>query len=287
LERCLTELEERPRDGELLADIFRSVHTIKGTTGFLGYSRLESLSHAGENLPGLLRDGKLLATAEIINALLDLMDGLRVILRSIELAGDEGKGSDHAVIERLHALQRTETTPEESGQILADPTGHSSETQAAKRVTLLEKASLPAHEPAAGQIRAQPQVSATDSTLRVDIELLNQMMNLVGELVLTRNQILQTNGADAGFTPLARRLDMVTAGLRETVMKARMQPVSQVFSKFPRLVRDLWQQLDKRVGLQLEGQGSELDKSLLEAIQAPLTHSVRNATFLDVALAWT
>jgi two-component system chemotaxis sensor kinase CheA len=100
---------------------------------------------------------------------------------------------------------------------------------------------------------------------------------LVGEVVLTRNQILQANGTDAGFTLLARHLDMVTADLRETVMKARMHPVSHVFSKFPRLTRDLSQQLDKRVRLQMEGQGTELDKSLLEAIKDPLTHSVRNA----------
>ena len=103
------------------------------------------------------------------------------------------------------------------------------------------------------------------------------MMNLVGELVLTRNQILQANSTNAEFTPLARRLDMVTADLREAVMKARMQPVSHVFSKFPRLVRDLAQQLDKRVRLRMEGQETELDKSLLEAIKDPLTHSVRNA----------
>src|SRR5271167_1885873 len=106
MERCLTELEERPQDGELLADIFRSVHTIKGTTGFLGYSRLELLSHAGENLLGTLRDGELLANAEIISALLELMDGLRAILQAIETTGDEGQGSDHAMIERLQALQQ-------------------------------------------------------------------------------------------------------------------------------------------------------------------------------------
>src|SRR5271165_5718898 len=119
MERCLTELEERPQDGELLADIFRSVHTIKGTTGFLGYSRLESLSHAGESLLGMLRDGKLFATAEIINTLLELMDGLRVILRSIEAAGDEGHGEDHAMIDRLRALQHSEIAAVESDQIEA------------------------------------------------------------------------------------------------------------------------------------------------------------------------
>src|SRR5271156_990030 len=149
MERCLTELEERPQDGELLADIFRSVHTIKGTTGFLGYSRLESLSHAGENLLGMLRDGKLLATAEIINALLDLMDGLRAILRSIEGAGDEGGGDDHAMIERLRALLQGGAGTAERDLTLAEVAGQFSVTQAPKRTTQLVEESLPAHEPTA------------------------------------------------------------------------------------------------------------------------------------------
>ena len=124
----------------------------------------------------------------------------------------------------------------------------------------------------------KPKVAAaSDSTLRVDVTLLNRMMNLVGELVLTRNQILQATAANPNFTMLSRRLDMVTADLRESVMKARMQPVSNVFSKFPRIIRDLSQMLHRKVKLVLEGQETELDKSLLEAIKDPLTHAVRNS----------
>ncbi len=271
MERCLTELEERPADTELLANIFRSVHTIKGTTGFLGYARLESLSHAGENLLGLLRDGKLVANAEIISALLDLLDGLRTILASIETEDHEGTGSDEAMVERLVVLAQIGARPQ------AVP---KSERIASGQKPSAELEALSGHKPSPEievHSRGSAQPHAADSTLRVDIGLLNRMMNLVGELVLTRNQILQANSTDAEFTPLARRLDMVTADLREAVMKARMQPVSHVFSKFPRLVRDLAQQLDKRVHLRVEGQETELDKSLLEAIKDPLTHSVRNA----------
>jgi two-component system chemotaxis sensor kinase CheA len=119
--------------------------------------------------------------------------------------------------------------------------------------------------------------TAAESTLRVDVTLLNRMMNLVGELVLTRNQVLQATSADPNMTLLSRRLDMVTADLRESVMKARMQPVSNIFSKMPRIVRDLSQTLGRRVRLQVEGQDTELDKSLLEAIKDPLTHAVRNS----------
>src|ERR1700739_3641758 len=105
MERCLTELEERPHDHALLADIFRSVHTIKGTTGFLGFKRLEKLAHAGENLLGLLRDGKLAASAAVITGLLQLLDGLRSILRTIEAEGQEGEEADAELIGRLEELQ--------------------------------------------------------------------------------------------------------------------------------------------------------------------------------------
>jgi two-component system chemotaxis sensor kinase CheA len=126
-------------------------------------------------------------------------------------------------------------------------------------------------------LRPRAQGSAAESTLRVDVTLLNRMMNLVGELVLTRNQVLQATSADPNMTMLSRRLDMVTADLRENVMKARMQPVSNIFSKMPRIVRDLSQALNRRVRVQVEGQDTELDKSLLEAIKDPLTHAVRNS----------
>ena len=105
MERCLTELEERPQDASLIGDIFRSVHTIKGTTGFLGFKRLEKLAHSGENLLGLLREGKLTADRPTITGLLQLLDGLRSILKTIETQDSEGTGEDAALIERLEELQ--------------------------------------------------------------------------------------------------------------------------------------------------------------------------------------
>ncbi len=291
MERCLTELEDRPEDGELLAEIFRAVHTIKGTTGFLGFSRLESLAHAGENLLGLLRDGKLVANVDIISGLLALLDILREILGSIETIGQEGNGEDAAMIQRLHALQHDSSSSVIDKSQLVPPikkkrTRKSKTNTPAAIVPLPDAEIVKPHEenkaievyqaePLMAQMRAG--VNTAESTLRVDVDLLNRMMNLVGELVLTRNQILQMVSTDANLTVLSRRLDMVTADLREAVMKARMQPVSHVFSKFPRMVRDLAQQLNKRVRLVMEGQETELDKSLLEAIKDPLTHSVRNA----------
>jgi two-component system chemotaxis sensor kinase CheA len=312
MERCLTDLEERPQDTNLLGEIFRSVHTIKGTTGFLGFKRLEKLAHAGENLLGLLRDGKLSANQPIITGLLQLMDALRGILRNIESHNQEGNGDqvevehDLQLIHRLNELQRPPTSgvpietaanvltaASQSASIASSPgqneVGSLSpvlpdpEFAPAPRVNStgrppsanLELTKAPTD--AASDAGKPKAAAASDSTLRVDVVLLNRMMNLVGELVLTRNQILQATALDPNFTMLSRRLDMVTADLRESVMKARMQPVSNVFSKFPRIIRDLSQSLHRKVRLVMEGQETELDKSLLEAIKDPLTHAVRNS----------
>ena len=320
MERCLTDLEERPDDAALIADIFRSVHTIKGTTGFLGFKRLEKLAHTGENLLGLVREGKLEATPPIITGLLELMDILRAILKNIEADGSEGESSNdgtiianleqlqspakapqakeadsaHAESIQAHAVGKQAGSAETGGAAVAEPPVASAPAPAApvSSVTSAPPASAPPSKPSAaaapatgpeapeaeaGRTKAASTTSAAESTLRVDVALLNRMMNLVGELVLTRNQVLQATSADPKMTLLSRRLDMVTADLRESVMRARMQPVSNVFSKMPRMVRDLAQMLHRRVRLQMEGQETELDKSLLEAIEDPLTHAIRNS----------
>jgi two-component system chemotaxis sensor kinase CheA len=279
MERCLTELEARPSDHALLAGIFRSVHTIKGTTGFLGYKRLEKLAHAGENLLGLLRDGKLVASAPVITGLLQLLDGLRSILRTIEIEGREGDDADVELIGRLEELQAPEpVAAKRSTHPRSGPKeGRTPRKRAVSFVAPAAQRPQAEESPVPIRTGADQPTSAAESTLRVDIALLNRMMNLVGELVLTRNQVLQSTASDPKMTLLSRRLDMVTADLRESVMKARMQPVSNVFSKIPRMVRDMTQILNRQVRLQMEGQETELDKSLLEAIKDPLTHAIRNA----------
>jgi len=296
MERCLTDLEERPEDTALIAEIFRSVHTIKGTTGFLGFKRLEKLAHAGENLLGLLREGKLTADRPTITGLLHLLDGLRVILKTIETEQSEGEAEDTELIGQLELLQAPAMAIAKqaakvkaaapAAPVIARGPGFPPPPPApepekpvvveAAAPVVEAKAPVEAEEPVA-RPRAQGMGTAAESTLRVDVTLLNRMMNLVGELVLTRNQVLQATAADPNLTLLSRRLDMVTADLRESVMKARMQPVSNIFSKVPRMVRDLSQGLGRRVRLQVEGQETELDKSLLEAIKDPLTHAVRNS----------
>ncbi len=249
-----------------------------------------------------MRENKLTANGPIITGLLQLLDGLRGILKTIEAQDAEGDGDDATLIGRLEELQRpaqaeakrpahapiharsrarsavasppVETTV--SAPISAEPVSSAAPAQPAGPLP-----TAPAPKPAAegenDPTRPRAQGTAAESTLRVDVTLLNRMMNLVGELVLTRNQVLQATSADPNMTLLSRRLDMVTADLRESVMKARMQPVSNIFSKMPRIVRDLSQSLGRRVRLQVEGQDTELDKSLLEAIKDPLTHAVRNS----------
>jgi two-component system, chemotaxis family, sensor kinase CheA len=295
MERGLTDLEERPQDTALLAEIFRSVHTIKGATGFLGFTRLEKLAHAGENLLGLLRDGKLSADGRVITVLLRLLDGLRAILKAIEADDNEGSGDDDDLIADLDRLQapaqasagRTEgaiASAPARRKARSTPSASAPETlpASAPRSSQTVMTSASTAEPALGAETDAapgriPAAGAAETTLRVDITLLNRMMNLVGELVLTRNQVLQAAAADSRMTTLARRLDMVTADLRASVMKARLQPVSNVFSKIPRAVRELSHTLGRRVRLEMEGQETELDKSLLEAIKDPLTHAIRNA----------
>ena len=259
MERCLTELEIRPEESErLVGEIFRAVHTIKGTTEFLGFERLEKLAHAGEHLLGSLRDGKLAVTSELISGLLRLLDGLRAILSVIEETGGEGMHAgddDSALIAELQMLNS-------GGSGVALPEAAVLNADSANRT---------------GGAAALPVAGVSDKTLRIDVDVLNRMMNLVGELVLTRNQMLQSGTGAMNFPELARRLDSVTADLRETVMLARMQPVGNLFAKFPRMIRDLARTCGRSVRVEFSGQETGLDKSLLEAIKDPLTHAVRNA----------
>jgi two-component system chemotaxis sensor kinase CheA len=282
MEQCLTELETRPGDKELVAEIFRAVHTIKGTTGFLGFGRLEKLAHAGESLLGALRDGKVAVTSNLVSGLLELMDGLKKILRLIEGTGSEGlraNDDDSALIAVLEELRTAsasefrptvEVPPLPEKQPAAQPAQAKDLDPAPPTVDTPPEKRDPTPSPAAA-------ASTQDKTLRIDVDVLNRLMNLVGELVLTRNQILQITSSAENSPELARRLDSVTAELRETVMQARMQPVGHLFSKFPRMVRDLGRTCGRKVRIEFEGQETGLDKSLLEAIRDPLTHAVRNS----------
>ena len=309
LDRDLVELEKEPRSKELLARIFRTIHTIKGTSGTLGFPKLESVSHVGENLLSRMRDGKLVLNAEITSALLAMIDVARRILRTIEASGKEGAPELAAVTRALTSLlegdqrpmkespgenvsKNPPAEPQNLGQILIEQHGtapraveaavHEQSTGDPRRIGEIlvhQGAAEPQAVLEALQEQGSQQASAAASTIRVDVNLLDKVMNLVGELVLARNQILQFTSTqkDAVFLSTAQRLNLITTELQEGVMKTRMQPIGNVWNKFPRIVRDLAMSCGKQVQLEMEGSETELDKTIIEAIKDPLTHIVRNS----------
>ena len=190
MERCLTDLETRPQDStQLVGEIFRAVHTIKGTTGFLGFSRLEKLAHAGEHLLGSLREGRLAITEDLISGLLRLLDGLSAILALIEETGGEGTGAideDSALIAELAELNDEDT--QVAGNIPPIVAVRYREETA-----LLEQPATSALP----QASSGNALASSDKTLRIDIDVLNRMMNLVGELVLTRTRCFRVVSARA------------------------------------------------------------------------------------------
>ena len=342
LDTELVNLEQNPNNPELIANIFRLVHTIKGTCGFLGLPRLETLAHAGENVLGKFRDGDLPVTEDAVTLIFHSMDRIKEILGVLEETEAEPEGDDSDLIARLDTMaaghvQAAEPAPEPpapepvaepveepepvAAEAAVDPDIDSSLGRALKpgEVSLeeLEAAFLaapgpedmappapepepqpepaaapaadpaPAPKPAAATgetaakdtARKAPEHSVANQSIRVHVDLLENLMNMVSELVLTRNQLLQmVRGLeDSEFTVPLQRLSHVTTELQEGVMKTRMQPIGNAWAKLPRIVRDLAHELDKKIDLQMLGADTELDRQVLELIKDPLTHMVRNS----------
>ncbi len=288
LDRNLVALEKRPGDKELMGGIFRAIHTIKGTSGFLGFGRLESVTHVGESLLSDLRDGRKALTPEITSALLQLVDAVRAILGSIESTGIDGHEDFAALVDLLTRLQKGESVAGKAeGAGKPKPEEKSAKAVKAEAPAVTAEsvpspvAAVPVPVPAVSATEG-PEAKgsqATDSNIRVDVSLLDKLMNLVGELVLARNQILQYTATqeDSGFVATTQRLNLITTELQEGVMKTRMQPIGNVWAKFPRVVRDLALACKKQVRIEMEGKETELDKTIIEAIKDPLTHIVRNS----------
>ncbi|MEM7204124.1 MAG: chemotaxis protein CheA [Planctomycetota bacterium] len=310
LDRDLVTLEEDPSSAELLSRIFRTIHTIKGSSGFLALGKLEAIAHVGENLLSLLRDGRRTLTADMTSALLSMADAIRGILGHVEQEQNEGFEDHSKLVEVLTQLVDTGqvmtqvTGPAESTPSANDPPSEPMNSEpmtseptnnVAEPAPPVESAAsvestppvAPSKEPSpasrdeasaapATEARAQ---SVSDNSIRVDVGLLDTLMNLVGELVLARNQILQYTATqeDTAFTGTSQRLNLVTTELQEGVMKTRMQPIGNVWSKFPRVVRDLAISCGKKVRIEMEGRDTELDKTIIESIKDPLTHAIRNA----------
>ena len=284
LDKDLLALEADPADPQRIASVFRTVHTIKGNSGFFGFSKLGALAHSGEHLLGKLRDGKLRLDDRVAGTLYSMVDAVRTILQSIETAGNEG---DHDYRELSRTLAAVAEQSHAAVEVAAAPSTPATpvETPSAKPAVVESPASefvaaaTPPATPAAASPAPSPPatVAATETTVRVDVELLAAILDLVGELVLARNQLRSVDSDDVAVQACAQRINVVTNALQETAVKTRLQPVEHVFSRFPRTVRDLAVSCGKEVQLVIDGADTELDRSLIESIRDPLTHLIRNA----------
>ncbi len=321
----LVKFEQNPDDDETLNNIFRLVHTIKGTCGFLGLPRLEALAHAGETLLGKYRDKAQIATPDTVSLILDSIDQIKVILDHLTETQSEPEGSDDEIISQLEAASegkgtatppaeiaaKPEPTPEPASSATTDeaPIGYDEDLDRDLRpgeVSLadLEAAFLATDGPDLDQLANEAEQAKKQSeeeekakkeqtgenkkaaepikiiqTVRVNVDSLEDLMTMVSELVLTRNQLLQTtrDTQDNDLKIPLQRLSSVTAELQDGVMKTRMQPIGNAWKKLPRIVRDSAKAVGKKVQLNMSGENTELDRQVLELIGDPLTHMVRNS----------
>jgi two-component system, chemotaxis family, sensor kinase CheA len=312
----LVRFEQDPNNARILDNIFRLVHTIKGTCGFLGLPRLEALAHAGETLMGKFRDG-MPVTAEAVTLILGSIDRIKEILAGLETTEAEPEGTDQDLIVQLHQMV------EQGMQAMSAPAGPAAapaapvqpsveqgtltyqvlrrqlrpgevsldDLERAFRETATEVAPAPAPraappkeaKPAAKRTFGESEASDGDrvanQSIRVNVDTLEHLMTMVSELVLTRNQLLEISrrNEDTEFKVPLQRLSNVTAELQEGVMKTRMQPIGNAWQKLPRIVRDLSSELGKQIELEMHGADTELDRQVLDLIKDPLTHMVRNS----------
>jgi two-component system chemotaxis sensor kinase CheA len=330
----LVTLEKNPDNPEILSNIFRLVHTIKGTCGFLGLPRLESVAHAAENVLGKIRDGEMSVSSEVVTLVLEALDRIKEILADLAATETEPQGDDSDLIARLDAMaiggvapaaEAAAPEPEpEPEPVVPDDVPADVDAVAASEAELgrplkpgevtldeLERifletpgpqedapepvaasAEAPPPPPPPAQKKAAPAPAAQDpdgarkaaeppaaQTIRVNVDLLEDLMTMVSELVLTRNQLLQLvrNQSDSEFAVPLQALSHVTSELQESVMKTRMQPIGSAWGKLPRIIRDLSTELGKKIELDMRGSETELDRQVLELIRDPLTHMVRNS----------
>lgn len=311
LDTDLLRLEQNPNDKDLISRIFRLMHTIKGTCGFLGLPRLETVAHRAENVMGRFRDGDLEVTPAYVTLILESLDRVRFLLGHIEQHQSEPEGNDEDLIVKLDAVYEgrdvaasaaTPPTPAPAAPPVTAVTASNDEKKGFTEEelkaldALFEDKSKPA-QPAVPAVAAAPAPAAqttanaaatenkndesalANQSLRVNVGVLENLMTMVSELVLTRNQLLQimrSNKETSFATPL-QRLNHVVSDLQEGVMKTRMQPIGNAWAKLPRIIRDISMELGKKIDLVMVGQETELDRQVLDMIKDPLTHMVRNS----------
>jgi two-component system, chemotaxis family, sensor kinase CheA len=313
LDDDLISLEKHPEDAELMNGIFRSIHTVKGASSFLGFDSLVKVTHKTEDVLNRLRKAELNLTPEIMDVILEAVDLVKTLVSDIK-AGEIVERELEATVSKLvpflseNATEATVLAPvfasfvEENSMPQQDgavsPSGVTGpepepEPEALKEPELmptsagkLESKAAPVKEPPPKPV-ARGEELADNSTVRVDVKRLDDLMNQVGELVLERNRMIQLHGDyQLGIDPttfgddfgkLSKRMNFVTSELQMQVLKMRMLPVEKVFKKFPRIVRNLARDLGKEVELQILGEETELDRSVVDEIGDPLIHLIRNA----------
>ena len=269
-------------DVELVHQVFRNVHSIKGAAGFLGFQSIGALAHHLESVLNHIRNLELTPDGCVIETLLSGFDTLRQMLHTIEKEQEFEIAHHIAELQAIASQALTDSAMPQSGVKLESFAANVHQQCAPLEVVELTKQESNAPQPIAAELTTPAEVAATprqESNIRVSVTILDRLMNLAGELVLGRNQLLQyaCNRADEGIDLLSSRIDQITSDLQEAIMGARMQQVAAVFNRFPRLVRDVSQKLGKQVRLVTEGAEVEIDKSILELIADPLTHVIRNS----------
>ncbi len=262
IDPLFVEIETKGQDKDILNEIFRSMHTIKGAAGFLGFQTIVNVAHGAENILKKLREGEISITRQLIDVILKSVDTLRLLLHHLKVK--DGNEEDIALLlEEFDAVLK-QTDPSAEQAVVQPP-----------------EEKCPDKENAVAGRKESVQ------TLRVDVSKIDKMMDLTGEVVLVRNRLLSIMNyinnkcsGDPYLESLAETvsfLDLVTSDMQVAVMKIRMQPIQKVFNKFPRLVRDISNSLGKDVDLKISGEGTEVDKSVIEHIGDPLVHIIRNA----------
>jgi two-component system chemotaxis sensor kinase CheA len=296
----LVRFEQDPNNAKILNNIFRLVHTIKGTCGFLNLPRLEALTHAAEALMGRFRDGARI-TGEAVSLILATIDRIKTLLDELETNEAEPAGDDRDLIARLERMtaavatampaQASENVIERLERAFRDTPSPRYQPAGEASDTVTETPSPAAPEAAASGPQADGTVDAgmrdeergdskvANQSIRVHVDTLEYLMTMVSELVLTRNQLLDIGRRheDSEFKAPLQRLSNVTAELQEGVMKTRMQPIGNAWQKLPRIVRDLSAELGKPIEFEMQGAETELDRQVLDVIKDPLLHMVRNS----------
>lgn len=313
----LVEMEKRPDDNELLNSVFRHFHTIKGTSSFLGLDKLTGVTHKGEDILNKLRRGEARLNATIMDSLLNAYDKMKSLLISIEEFQNEDIEVDDTIKELMELIStlenggvveapkkaakktkkksgKTETVKEEKVEIKKEETDKVEEVKSEEEVEDLEEEIEPEVETpqveakqANNEKAKQDSSKKVENSIRVDVERLDELLNIVSELVLGRNRLAQVNGEFAlenegtkfsrDLSDVTKQIDLMTNELQLVVMKTRMVRIGKVFNKFPRLVRDLSRDAKKQIDIVIKGEETELDKTLIEEINDPLVHLVRNS----------